>query len=133
MQGIARCLTPLRLSYSSAELHTFCDASLRGYATVIYIRFVCDNAPPHVALVCAKSRVTPLKPLSIPRLELQAALLGARLTIYTLTELEIKISKKYFWSDSRTVLRWIVSEPRTKQIYVAHRLGEVGEITESSD
>ena len=77
----------------------------------------------------AKTRVAPLKPMNVPRLELQAALLGARLLNTVAKELDLKIDKRFFWSDSMTVIRWIKGEPRTRQIFVAHRLGEITELT----
>ena len=81
----------------------------------------------------SKSRVAPLKFLSVPRLELQAALLGSRLIKTFAEELGIKIKQRFLWSNSATVLRWIRSEPRTRQIYVSHRLGEIGELTTISE
>ena len=63
-----------------------------------------------------KSRVAPLKPLSVPRLELQAALLGARLITTVEKELEIKMDRRYLWSDTQTVIRWIKTEPRVRQV-----------------
>lgn len=76
---VPRCITPKNQLYSGVQLHAFCDASATAYAASVYARFSIDSAPAHVVLIMAKSRVAPLKPLSIPRLELQAALLAARL------------------------------------------------------
>lgn len=130
---VPRCLTPRGAHYKKADLHVFCDASLKAYAASAYLRFEIETAPAHVALIMAKTRVTPLKPLSIPRLELQAALLASRLASTVEKELEIEISQRIFWSDSITVIRWIKAEPRTRQVFVAHRLGEIGELTKSSE
>ena len=130
---VPRCLTPKHERYTEAQLHVFCDASLKAYSAVTYLRFKVENAPAHVSLVMAKSRVAPLKFLSVPRLELQAALLGSRLIKTVAEELGIKIAQRFLWSDSATVLHWIRSEPRTRQIYVSHRLGEIGELTTISE
>lgn len=130
---VPRCLTPKGDKYTSVELHAFCDASLQAYASAIYIRFARVNAPAHTSLVLARARVAPLKPLSVPRLELQAALLGARLIKTAEAELDIKITKRVLWSDSITVLRWITTEPRTRHMYVTHRLGEISELTQCSE
>ena len=131
--SIPRCLTPIYKKYTSVQLHMFCDASLKAYTAVVYLRFVVPNEKAHVSLVMAKTRVAPLKPMNVPRLELQAALLGARLVRTVRSEMEIKINKIYLWSDSLTVLRWIKGEPRTRTIFVAHRLGEINELTTSTD
>lgn len=131
---IPRCFSPVgNRRYSRADLHVFCDASLKAYAAAAYLRFAIENAPAHVALIMAKTRVAPLKPLSVPRLELQAALLASRLANAVGKELEIEISRRVFWSDSVTVIRWIKSESRVRQVFVAHRLGEIGELTKSSE
>ena len=85
------------------ELHIFCDASLKAYTTAAYWRFIYEDQTVHVSLIASKSRVALLKPLSVPRLELQAALLGCRLAQIVGIEHKLKVDKRIFWSDSRTV------------------------------
>lgn len=63
----------------------------------------------------------------MPRLELQAAPLAARLAKYVSEECEFRIARRYFWSDSRTVLSWIKTEPRVISVSVSHRLGEIAQ------
>ncbi|XP_076395364.1 uncharacterized protein LOC143265692 [Megachile rotundata] len=130
-----RCYGVTESRESEAQLHVFCDASLTAYAAVAYLRFENENESEsaHVSLIMAKSRVAPLKPLTIPRLELQAALMGTRLATFVEKELDIKISRRVFWSDSTTVISWIRSEPRTRQVFVANRLGEIGENTRTTE
>ena len=130
---VPRCISPVNTRYTSVELHAFCDASLTAYAAVIYIRFALECAPAHVALITAKTRTAPLKPLSVPRLELQAALLGSRLLGAVQQEIDIRVDRRYLWSDSSTVVHWIKSEPRTRQVFVANRLGEIGELTQTTE
>ena len=129
---ITRCYTSYPQE-SNTQLHAFCDASLTAYAAVAYLRSEFENVHIDVFLVMAKSKVAPLKPLTVPRLELQAALIGARLAKFIQSELEIKLSERIFWSDSSTVIQWIRLEHRTRQIYVANRLREINEITKSSE
>ncbi|GFR02612.1 integrase catalytic domain-containing protein [Trichonephila clavata] len=65
---------------SSVDIHCFSDASKSAYGTILYLRFVTCNDKIETSFICSKSRVTPLKSLTLPRLELTAALLSARLT-----------------------------------------------------
>ncbi|XP_044570431.1 uncharacterized protein LOC123257065 [Drosophila ananassae] len=75
---VPRCFSPDTSDPRQTELHTFVDASEYAYSAVCYLRVAMDDKV-DVSLVIAKSRVAPLKPLSIPRMELQAAVMGARL------------------------------------------------------
>ncbi|GBP86346.1 hypothetical protein EVAR_55273_1 [Eumeta japonica] len=95
------------------ELHVFVDASEKSYAAAVYWRIKLSEHESAVSLIAGKARVAPLKVISIPRLELQAALLGARLASSILTEIELNVTRKIFWTDSRTVLSWIRSDPRS--------------------
>ncbi|XP_058810950.1 uncharacterized protein LOC131675821 [Topomyia yanbarensis] len=96
----------------STQLHIFVDASEEACSSVAYLRFVLPENTISCAIVSAKTKVAPLKPLSIPRLELQAAILGARLARFIEENHNIKIDEKIFWSDSRIVLAWIRSDSR---------------------
>lgn len=85
------------------QMHTMVDASINGMAAVVYLRFE-EKGKVECVLVTGKTRVAPLKYLSIPRLELQAAVLGCRLAESVSNNLSIKISRRLFWTDNRDVL-----------------------------
>ncbi|XP_065090559.1 uncharacterized protein LOC135711619 [Ochlerotatus camptorhynchus] len=114
------------------QLHTMVDASENGMAAVCYLRFV-KTGTIICSIVAAKTRVAPLKFTSIPRMELAAAVLGARLAHAVERSLFIHICRKVYWSDSRDVLCWINSDHRRYSQYVAHRISEIVEISETHE
>lgn len=71
--------------------------------------------------------------MSVPRLELQAAVLACRLAKTIVLEHTIKPEKRFFWSDSSTVLHWIRNDARNYKIFIAHRLGEIDELTKITE
>ena len=111
------------------QLYAFSDASKLAYAAVVYVRTVYENGQIDVRLVASKSRVSPLKSQSIPRLELLGALILARL-VDSITRTGIKCTKETtFWTDSVTVLCWIKNTGSWKQ-YVQHRVDEICQLTD---
>ncbi|XP_046868666.1 uncharacterized protein LOC124461157 [Drosophila willistoni] len=125
---ISRCM-PKVCCARRVQLHTFVDASINAYAALVYLRAEVDGIV-HCSLVASKTRVAPLKPVSIPRMELMAAVLGLRLTKFIEPELSVSICQRIFWTDSKDVLCWIRSDARKYNQFVALR---VGEILEDSD
>ncbi|XP_058816141.1 uncharacterized protein LOC131679426 [Topomyia yanbarensis] len=131
---VPRCYR-IRTSSSAnyeVQLHTFVDASENGFAAAVYLRFV-QNKIVECVLVSAKTRVAPLKFTSIPRLELQAAVVGARLARSIGESLSIPISNRFFWTDSWDVMCWINSDHRRYSQFVAFRVSEILEITEINE
>ena len=79
---ILRCYKPDHFGEpKSIELHSFSDASIGGYGQCSYVRMVSDQQKVHCSLVMAKSRVTPLKPVTVPRLELTAAVVSTKIVL----------------------------------------------------
>ena len=87
----------------SYELHNFADASTSGYGQCSYLRVKDEDGNVNVSLVMGKSRVAPLKITTIPRLELTAAVVSAKVGIM-LQELNYANLKQFFWTDSKVVL-----------------------------
>ncbi|XP_062715437.1 uncharacterized protein LOC134291545 [Aedes albopictus] len=131
---IPRCFWPEHLVNDADEvqLHTFVDAGRDGMAAVCFLRLSKDGKN-YCSLVTAKARVAPLKLTSIPRLELQAAVIGTRLSQTVLDTLPIRINRRFYWSDSRDVLCWISSDHRRYSQFVGFRITEILEVTEPCD
>ncbi|GBN27322.1 hypothetical protein AVEN_190522-1 [Araneus ventricosus] len=81
------------------SVHTFCDASQLAYAVAVFVRIECADVV-KVNLLAAKSRVAPVKTITIPRLELLAATVGARLCRSVLSALQWDNIKQHYWADS---------------------------------
>lgn len=101
---VSRCFRDQRfpLSTTRFELNVFCDASEVAFGACCYLRLECEKNV-DVKFVFAKSRVAPIKSLSIPRLELQAVVLATRIAVAVKKELRLPIHSTQFWTDSEVV------------------------------
>ena len=105
-----------------AELHHFSDASSSAYGECSYLKLIHENGEVTCSLVMAKCRVAPLKPVSIPRLELTAAVVACKVSKLLNKELKMDDLHNYFWSDSQIVLAYIKNESKRFHVYVANRI-----------
>ncbi|XP_055910537.1 uncharacterized protein LOC129944900 [Eupeodes corollae] len=108
----------------SLELIGFSDASEKAYSAVVYCRS-CSEDGVEVKLVAAKTRVAPVKQLSIPRLELCGSLLLCRLIELIRSSLDVKPVRVSAFCDSQIVLSWLSSSPRKWSTFVANRTSEI--------
>ena len=121
--SIPRCFKPDDFgTVVKKELHHFSDASTKGYGQCSYLRLQDDSGRIHCAFVAGKSRVTPLKPVTIPRLELQAAVTSVKISQQIRQELSLDDVQEFFWSDSKVVLAYIANESRRFHVVVANRV-----------
>ena len=120
-------LVPWTPNAQKVELIGFGDACEYGYGTVVYIRLIV-NGLYKVYLVAARSRVAPMKRVSIPRLELLSSLLCARLVDFVKTSLRLSNVKIYCYSDSTACISWIKGDPLQYKAFVANRLTEIQEL-----
>ncbi|XP_011883919.1 PREDICTED: uncharacterized protein LOC105571059 [Vollenhovia emeryi] len=107
------------------ELHGFADASSVAYAAVVYLKIVTLSGAVRIALLSGKSKVAPIKPLSIPRLELQAAVLLTRLIKSLRETIPVESSDCYCWTDSTVTLAWLSQHPSRWKTFVSHRVAEI--------
>ena len=124
-----RCVVPDGFEQGAMELHHFCDASLTGYGACSYLRVTNHTGRVHAALIMAKSRLAPIKQLSVPRLELCAAVVAVKLDIIIRRELELELLQSTFWSDSKIILSYIRSESKRFQIFEGNRVSFIRENT----
>lgn len=110
---------------NSVQLHAFSDASMNAYACVIYARTLREDGTHAVTLIQSKTRVAPLRTISIPRLELCGAHLLAKLFKSIYTALQLPISRCYCWTDSEVVAHWINKSPSDLKTFVANRVAYI--------
>lgn len=128
---ISRCLKPKGFSeISRAEIHYFGDASLMGYGACAYLRIINNHNQVHVTLITAKSRVIPSKGMTIPRLELQAAVEAVKLAVFIRAELKMPIDQEYFWSDSTATLGFIKNSTTQFYMFTANRVNQIRQHSE---
>ena len=124
-RNIPRCYYPKHANVTAVELHGFCDASEDAYAGVVYFcaQDECGNV--HVSLVISKTKVAPIKRLTIPRLELCGAKLLSQLLHHTQQALSIPTSSVFAWTDSTIVLSWLNGNPRRLKTFVGNRVSHI--------
>ncbi|GFW78089.1 integrase catalytic domain-containing protein [Trichonephila clavipes] len=125
--SIDRCIVIHRAE--SIELHAFSDASEKAYGLSIYLKSISALGEVKVCLVTSKSRVSPLKQISIPRLELCGAVLAAKLMKKVKEALNLQITAVHFWSDSTIVISWIHRESRELKTFVANRVSKIHQLS----
>lgn len=114
------------------ELHTFGDASESAYASACYLKSIDEDGEVHITLMNSKTKVAPIKLVSLPRLELLAAVLAAKTAHYVNTSLQIPDLKMFMWTDAKVTLQWIRSNSRQYKTFVANRIQLIQEHTDPS-
>ena len=118
---------------SSIELHTFTDASEYALSAVSYMRIEYSDRSISVKFLMGKARVAPIKRMTIPNLELQAAVYGAQLAQFIKEEQDIEYSDCVFWTDSTTVLYWLRTPEIRHRIFVANRIAKILYVSSAFD
>ena len=124
---IARCIKPPDFTVKSTQLHHFSDASEKGYGSVSYLRLLSHDDTVHCMFLMGKSRLTPLKPMTIPRLELSAATVSVRVDMMLERELDISAADTTFWTDSTSVVRYVENEDKRFHVFVANKIAVIRE------
>jgi hypothetical protein len=116
----------------SIELHCFSDASEKAYGGCVFIVVKLENGSIFSSLVLAKTKVAPVKAVTLPRLELLGALLAVQLLEFVGKALSVSVDSWFCWSDAQVVLGWIKGDPSRWKPFVANRVCEIQRITNPS-
>ena len=120
---VERCFKPKGFSeFKEAQLHLFADTFRQGYAAVAYLRLKDVSNQVHCAFVMVKARLAPIREISIPRLELTAAVISVRHSKIIREELDMTIDRVCYWTDSTSVLKCINNESKRFHTFESNRL-----------
>ncbi|XP_077976208.1 uncharacterized protein LOC144432057 [Styela clava] len=130
---IQRCYRPFNFGkIVSYELHHFADGSELAYGAVSYLRIIDKNGQIHVAFLVGKARLAPCSRVTIPRLELTAAVLAVKSNLVLRKELKMNECSSTFWTDSTVVLQCIRNSKKRFSTFVANRLAKIDKNTDES-
>lgn len=129
---IKRWLNTINTEREFVTLHGFCDASERAYAAVVYCRVKTKGNEIRTHLVAARTKVAPVKTISLPRLELCGAVLLSKLLKTASEAMRLPAHNIFAWTDSTIVLAWLLGEPNRWKPFVANRVVEILEHTNNS-
>lgn len=127
---IPRCYSFLSPSSAqSRELCVFADASFKAISAVAYLKVTNQEGHSDVGFVFGKSKLAPLQEITIPRLELCAAVLAVEIAELVASELDLKIDSVTFFTDSKIVLGYIHNQTRRFYVYVSNRIQRIRQST----
>ena len=122
-------------NFEHLELHMFGDSSQEVVSAVAFLRAQVNTSSgpkTELAFLLGKTRVEPMKVMTVPKLELKAALLASRLTQDICRVLTVQVCKVFMWTDSTTVLQWLKSTSK-QPIFIANRVCEILEHTSADE
>ncbi|XP_061704588.1 uncharacterized protein LOC133515953 [Cydia pomonella] len=121
---VERWLYTTQSNLQAVSVHGFCDASTKAYGAVTYLRVETEGEI-RTGIIAAKTRVAPVKPVSLPKLELCAAVLLSRLLKQVKEAMRIPDTHLYAWTDSSVVLSWLLGDPGRWNVFVCNRVVEI--------
>ena len=129
--SIPRCFSSSSSPAQVVELHTFSDPSFKAYGCFSILQIVHLDKQVSTALLMFKAKVAPFKQtITIPRLELQAAVLSVKVADLVVSELKYDHLQKFFHSDSTTVLGYIQNDSKRFHTFIANRVQRIRDTSE---
>ena len=125
-----RCIKPAN-AVGPPELIIFNDGSKEAMCTVAYVRWLLNSGEYECRLWTAKTRVTPLKSTSIPRVEMQSAVMSARLSKAINEHSEMEFSNKYYILDSTCTLALLNNDSLALKDYMSYKVAECHQTVDS--
>ncbi|GFY02115.1 integrase catalytic domain-containing protein [Trichonephila clavipes] len=111
-------------------IHRFADASTAAYGALLYAQSISERDV-STRLLCSKSRVAPVKPITIPRLEFCACVLLSQLLEEVLHSLTLPIQQIMLCTDSNIVLAWIQRSPEQLKTFIDNRIKIIQRLTQN--
>lgn len=119
---LKRWLCTTQETLKDVTIHGYCDASTKAYGAVAYLRVRGVNGGYQTGIIAAKTKVAPIKALSLPRLELCGAVLLSKLLKHISEATRIPTSQIFCWTDSTIVLSWLQGDPNRWHTFVRNRV-----------
>lgn len=113
------------------EIHVFCDASTKAVGAVAYLKLTDRDGHSEVGFLLGKARLSPKPDITIPRLELCAAVLAVEVAELVLEEPDIAVEQVSFYTDSKVVLGYIFNKKRRFHVYVHNRVERIRRFTQA--
>ena len=123
-----RCIKP-NTATGNPNLVIYSDGSSLAYGACAYIQWKCTDGTYKAQLCMSKNRVAPIKQLTIPRLELNGAVIASRIRAFIITMMRISFERCLHLTDSQIVRSQIQKESHGFATFVAHRIAEIQETT----
>ncbi|XP_067947083.1 uncharacterized protein [Watersipora subatra] len=117
---------------AKSEIHCFSDASTTGYGACAYLRQITKEGEVKCSYLLGKARVAPLKMITIPHMELQAAVVATQLVSVLERELKdflLANTATHYWCDSMIVLNYISNDAKKFKVYVANRIQQTRDVS----
>ena len=127
--NIPRCCKPSDFGQNVEYTLYHSDASETRHGKASYLKMINENGDVHCCLIFLKSRVAPVKYVSIPRLELTAAILSVKVSDMLRRKLDIPVASEEFWTDSHVLLGCVSNEAHRFKTFVTNRVQFINEIT----